>query len=938
MAAPLWLPTRRRPTPAPRSVALAVLLAIVFAAVPTEATTAAASFPLKVNFQDESTSAPAGYARDFGQAFGPRTGSGQGAGLSYGWVQPGTTAPLSLVGNGRNRGGVQPDVRLATLVHMQLPANAGAGVKAPGSWEVQVPNGTYTVTVAVGDDGGALDSTHRITVETTVAISGFVPTATEKHATATRTVSVADGRLTLSAAGGTNTKVNYVDVVPAAPSAAKVNFQDEAAVPPGGYVRDFGQAYGARTGPGQGAGLSYGWVQPGTTAPVSLVGNGRNRGSVQPDVRLATLMHMQLPENAGTGVKVPGSWEIAVPNGTYAVTVAVGDAGTALDSNHWLNVEDQNAVAAFRPTSTVKHATVTRTVSVGDGRLTLGAAGGTNTKVHYVDLASSGSVNEPRVRSVTPANLSTGAPPTGAVVADLVLPNAGVDPSTLLTGRVSLRRVADGAPVAGTVSTSGGGDTIAFAPTAPLQPSTLYRFDVTGGVRDLSGAAFAPWSTVFTTGTTATGAVTFVNGGTVAQGKFTSMVKGPDGKLYAATVDGYIHRWTIAPDGTLTGRETFTTVRDRAVATGSYGAPARTVIGLVFDPRSTATEPVLWITDNPQFSGTYDVPDLSSSIARLSGPGLRTYTEIVAHLPRSIKDHEVNSLAFGHDGAVYVNVGAMNAMGDVDTTWKRVEHLLSAAVLRLDPTRLPTTLPIDARTPDVGGTYDPFAVGAALTIHASGIRNAYDLVWHTNGHLYVPTNGSAAGGNTPQTPTTPLASCSRRIDAGRFGPWTGPQVPAVTNNPQSETDYVFDVRAGRYYGHPNPARCEWVLNNGNPTSGVDPFQVGAYSVGTLPDRNYDLAGVYDAGLHASANGAVEYRNGAFAGALRGSLLVARYSAFKDVVYFGVAPDGRLSGPRVLNGLTGLVGPLDVTEDPARGTLYVSELDAGRLTLFRPQMP
>ena len=31
----------------------------------------------------------------------------------------------------------------------------------------------------------------------------------------------------------------------------------------------------------------------------------------------------------------------------------------------------------------------------------------------------------------------------------------------------------------------------------------------------------------------------------------------------------------------------------------------------------------------------------------------------------------------------------------------------------------------------------------------------------------------------------------------------------------------FDVKKGKYYGHPNPERCEWVLNGGNPTTGVD---------------------------------------------------------------------------------------------------------------------
>ena len=55
-------------------------------------------------------------------------------------------------------------------------------------------------------------STHRINVEGVNAIAGFVPTDNNKFATATRTVNVCDGRLTIDAIGGTNTKLNYIDV------------------------------------------------------------------------------------------------------------------------------------------------------------------------------------------------------------------------------------------------------------------------------------------------------------------------------------------------------------------------------------------------------------------------------------------------------------------------------------------------------------------------------------------------------------------------------------------------------------------------------------------------------------------------------------------------------------------------------------------------------
>jgi hypothetical protein len=140
------------------------------------------------------------------------------------------------------------------------------------------------------------------------------------------------------------------------------------------------------------------------------------------------------------------------------------------------------------------------------------------------------------------------------------------------------------------------------------------------------------------------------------------------------------------------------------------------------------------------------------------------------------------------------------------------------------------------------------------------------------------------------------------------------------------------VRPGRYYGHPNPTRCEWVLAGGNPTAGADPFEVTAYPVGTQRDANMDLAGTYDAGLHASADGAIEYRGGA----LDGKLLVVRYSSGQDIETFDVAANGALSNRTTgITGLTGFSQPLDVTEDTATGNLYVTELGANRITLLRP---
>ncbi|MGW7518607.1 Ig-like domain-containing protein [Streptomyces sp. NPDC054796] len=720
---------------------------------------------------------------------------------------------------------------------------------------------------------------------------------------------------------------------------AKIDFGTATTVPVTGHTLDYGQPYAARTGPHQGSGLTYGWVGMDSATPLDLTGNGRDRGSAEPDRLLATFMHMQLPASS-PGVKTPGRWEIAVPDGTYAVTVAVGDR-TSLDSAHAIQVEDQNAVDGFVPTDSGRYQTRTVQPTVSDGRLTLSPRGGTNTKLAYVSIAPvTGADTRPAVRAVTPANTASGVPPTNSVVADLRLTGAGVDASTLSGGTVTLKESVTGTAVAAHVVTSGGGDVINVSPTAGLKPGTRYRLSVTSGVKDLEGRAFLPWSSVFTTGSAGGGgSVAFEKAASGATGRsFTSVLKGPDGKLYAATLDGYVMRWTIASDGTLGNAQTISTVRTDATARKLPGAPNRTIIGMAFDPASTAAEPVLWITSNTMYpGGTPNEPDWSSSIAKLSGPDLGTYTEVVSHLPRSVKDHETNSLAFGPDGALYVSQGANNAMGAADPVWgNRPERLLSAAVLRLDPAELPASGPLDVRT-ESPGSYDPFAANAPLTLYATGVRNAFDLVWHSNGHLYTPTNGSAAGGNTPATPSPLPASCTRRTDVAAGGAYTGPSVPALTGVGTAETDYVFDVKKNRYYGHPNPSRCEWVLAGGNPTAGTDPFEVTGYPTGTRADRNLDLSGMYDAGLHASANGVVEYRGDAFGGALKGKLLVVRYSSGQDIEIFGVDTQGRLSAPTVgTTGLTGFQQPLDVTEDTTKGNLYVTELGASRITLLRPK--
>jgi len=178
-------------------------------------------------------------------------------------------------------------------------------------------------------------------------------------------------------------------------TSAKINFQPAGATVPTGYTADKGAAYDASRG--------YGWVRQDslsstTHVPLDITLNTRDRNRAA-DQRLDTLIQMQ---SNSSGVKTPAAWEYKLNNGTYNVTVSVGDAAY-FDSQHTIRVEGVKAIDLFKPSSTQRFKQNTVTVNVTDGKLTVDAMGGTNTKFNYVDIAKATS-------DFTAINWSTVAP------------------------------------------------------------------------------------------------------------------------------------------------------------------------------------------------------------------------------------------------------------------------------------------------------------------------------------------------------------------------------------------------------------------------------------------------------------------------------------------------------------------------------------------------
>ena len=512
----------------------------------------------------------------------------------------------------------------------------------------------------------------------------------------------------------------------------------------------------------------------------------------------------------------------------------------------------------------------------------------------------------PRVDCGKPGDMEENILPETPIAAYLKLPNGKLDPSTVTPKNIRLMRTMDGTVIPATVELSGSGYRIALHPTVPLQGNTNYTFCLTEGVRDLRGATMEPWAIAFTTKPTseADPLIKFDPArldSTQGHG-YTALRIGPDHQLYAATDDGKIFRYPILPDGTLDSP----TLLDGLVK--AWGP--RIIIGFCFEPRSTADNMAIWITHNePVFVNT---APLGGAISRMSGPSLDTVQNAVINLPRAYTDHMTNQPAFGPDGALYLPQGCNSAFGDADPTWgNRAERLFSATILRLDVTQL-SGGPIDAAALEHNPDYNPYNYNGALSIYATGIRNAYSLIWHSNGHLYVPTNGSSPGGNTP----------------------AGGGAPALTHINFSEDDFLFDVHRGKYYGHPNPVQHHYVLHGGNPLDEHAPQRITLYPKGVQPDPDFEPA-AYNFGKHVSANGVIEYRGDFFQGHLDHRILVCRYNVGSDIIALTVDADGKVVGAGAsVPGLRSLACPLDLVEDRDTGNVYVSEYGAKRIMLGR----
>jgi Bacterial Ig domain len=147
---------------------------------------------LFVNFQPSSSSVPSGYQKDDGSVYTSSRG--------YGW----TTAV------GTRERNVQSDKRLDTFIHF----DSGTSV----TWNYDLPNGDYLVSLASGDPSYA-QGPHHITIEDITVINNQTTASNQFITITNHPITVSDGQLSLqlTRTSSTHTILNYVIITPASP-------------------------------------------------------------------------------------------------------------------------------------------------------------------------------------------------------------------------------------------------------------------------------------------------------------------------------------------------------------------------------------------------------------------------------------------------------------------------------------------------------------------------------------------------------------------------------------------------------------------------------------------------------------------------------------------------------------------------------------------------
>ena len=323
----------------------------------------------------------------------------------------------------------------------------------------------------------------------------------------------------------------------------------------------------------------------------------------------------------------------------------------------------------------------------------------------------------------------------------------------------------------------------------------------------------------------------------------TCLAFGPDEKLYVGTTEGSIWRFTLDDNSNLI--EQFRS----NVLQGTQ------ILGIAFHPKDTDPNDIkVYVSFNVLYQAYQGLgSDMKAGVSIISGANLDQRNDIVTGLDDSERDHGVNGLGFNQEGKLMILAGSNTnggIPGPLQITSTHPEKIYTAAMLiaDIDKPNFDGRIAF-ANNDNFNG---PQTAGNDVRIYATGIKNGFSMLFHTNGLLYVIDNGPTAG----------LGKISTGCNTDGVEP--------------ASIDKLNIVEEGRYYGHPNRAR------------------------GTKDDRQCRFRWFYEPNdgyftppismIASSMNGIVEYTANTFGGKMRGQMIVSRLNG--ELWHLAISDDGR----------------------------------------------
>ena len=468
---------------------------------------------------------------------------------------------------------------------------------------------------------------------------------------------------------------------------------------------------------------------------------------------------------------------------------------------------------------------------------------------------------------------------------------------------------------------------------------------------------------------------------------------GADGRMYVTELNGTIKAVEVnqGQDGnfTLGQQETITLVKDipNHNDDGSLNTSLtnRQVTGLETD--FVDGKMVLYVSSSDPRQGLKPNDDLnidtnSGVITKLTqnDQGGWDAVDIVRGLPRSEENHSVNGMAIVN-GSLLVNVGGNTNEGGPSASFNYLgETALSASILEIDlaaidamgtktdPSSgreyvydLPT---LDDPTRQNGGDLEnadgtdkngPWGgndglnqailpADAPIEIYATGLRNNFEIIQHSNGNIYTIDNGANQGfGDVPVIVNGEATN----------------DIPSFGGGGQETSDPLISINKGDYYGSPNPIRSNqdgaWFSYNNsgqvvaqiNNVSEAVPDSVDIENGFIIdpskfsPNHNLSAEGfLVDprpnaiADFGQSTNGFIEYTANSFDGQAQGDIFAVSLSGASTAIRHVDIDTG------VITDVTSISvnddNPLDIAQGPD-GTLWITQMfeETAQITAWKP---